>query len=167
LPKLVVADEPVASLDVSVRAQVLNLMRDARAGFQIAYLFITHDLGVVRSIADRVAVMYLGQIVEQGRTEAVLANPQHPYTRALLESTPIANPRLARQRRRATISGEIPSATHPPAGCRFHPRCPVALPSCATLEPQLLPLDNAWSVACHLVHPPAETTAASSQEAAR
>jgi peptide/nickel transport system ATP-binding protein len=154
LPKFVVADEPVASLDVSVRAQVLNLMREAREGFKITYLFITHDLGVVRSIADRVAVMYLGQLVEVGPTESIIQSPRHPYTRALLDSTPIANPKLARQRARVTISGEIPSASHPPPGCRFHPRCPVALPICTSLEPSLLPIDAEWSAACHLVHPP-------------
>jgi oligopeptide transport system ATP-binding protein len=150
-PRLVVADEPVASLDVSVRAQVLELIQHTHESLNVAYLFITHDLAVVRSIAHRVAVMYLGQIVESGPTEEVLKEPLHPYTRALLLSTPIANPRLARQRQRLAISGEIPSPAHPPAGCRFHPRCPFAMPVCSTTEPPLLSVSPGRLVACHLV----------------
>jgi oligopeptide/dipeptide ABC transporter ATP-binding protein len=156
-PRLIVADEPVASLDVSVRAQVLSLIEETRRSLGVAFLFITHDLGVVRAIADRLAVMYLGQIVESGPTDLILREPKHPYTQALLDSTPVPDPALSRRRRDRIIRGEIPSATRPPDGCRFHPRCPVGMPVCSTLEPirAASSSDPAWSAACHraLGHP--------------
>ncbi len=150
-PRLLVADEPVASLDVSVRAQVLNLMREARLASDVSYLFITHDLGVVRAIADRVAVMYLGRIVELGATEDVLRAPGHPYTQALLAATPEPDPALARRASASAISGEIPSSSRLPSGCRFHPRCPAAMPLCASVEPEMMAVGPGWAAACHLL----------------
>ncbi len=145
-PKVVVADEPVSALDVSIRAQVLNLLMDLQAEFNLAYLFISHDLGVVRHIADEVMVMYLGRTVEHGPKETIFAGPRHPYTRALLASTPAVDP--AQRRQRAAIKGELPSPFDPPPGCAFHRRCPHATPLCATAVPELRALDGRL-VACH------------------
>jgi dipeptide transport system ATP-binding protein len=145
-PKIVVADEPVSALDVSIRAQVLNLLMDLQEEFNLAYLFISHDLGVVRHIADEVMVMYLGRSVEHGPKEAIFAGPRHPYTRALLASTPVVNPkeRLAR----APLRGELPSPLNPPPGCPFHRRCPFATALCAESRPELREVDGRM-VACH------------------
>jgi dipeptide transport system ATP-binding protein len=145
-PKVVVADEPVSALDVSIRAQVLNLLMDLQAEFNLAYLFISHDLGVVRHIADEVMVMYLGRTVEHGAKETIFAGPRHPYTKALLASTPAVDP--AQRRQRAAIKGELPSPFDPPPGCAFHRRCPFATPLCASTVPELRAFDGRL-VACH------------------
>jgi dipeptide transport system ATP-binding protein len=145
-PKIVVADEPVSALDVSIRAQVLNLLMDLQEEFNLAYLFISHDLGVVRHIADEVMVMYLGRSVEHGPKEAIFAGPRHPYTRALLASTPVVNPK--ERLTRAPLRGELPSPLNPPPGCAFHRRCPFATALCAESRPELREVDGRM-VACH------------------
>ena len=144
-PRLVVADEPVSALDVSVRAQIVNLLAELQQRLGLAMLFIAHDLALVEQLADRVAVMYLGRIVEQGPCAEVLARPQHPYTVSLLESVPVPEPG---RRPWAPLGGEPPNPAAPPAGCRFHPRCPIARPRCAVEEPALLPV-GAGRAACH------------------
>ncbi len=128
-PKILVLDEPVSALDVSIRAQVLNLLAELQQEFGLAYLFISHDLSVVRHIADQVMVIYLGHAVEVGTREAIFAAPQHPYTRALLSATPVADPR--RKKERIVLQGELPSPFDPPSGCPFHPRCPLAFEPCS------------------------------------
>ncbi len=145
-PRIVVADEPVSALDVSIRAQVLNLLMDLQAEFDLAYLFISHDLGVVRHIADEIMVMYLGRAVEHGRKETIFAAPRHPYTKALLASTPAVDPK--RRATRLILRGELPSPLDPPPGCAFHRRCPMATPECAQLRPELREVDGRM-VACH------------------
>ena len=145
-PRVVVADEPVSALDVSIQAQVLNLMMDLRDQFDLAYLFISHDLGVVRHLADDVLVMYLGRPAEQGAKAAIFAHPRHPYTRALMSATPRVDPAL--RTRRETIKGELPSPLNPPSGCAFHRRCPLADSRCAAERPELRPVDGRL-VACH------------------
>jgi oligopeptide/dipeptide ABC transporter ATP-binding protein len=142
-----VADEPVSALDVSVRAQVLKLLRDLQQTSHLAELFITHDLGVVRAVASRVLVMYLGSLVERGPVDALFAAPGHPYTRALLAATPVPDP--ARRQAQRALGGEIPSPLAPPPGCRFHPRCPFAQEVCRTTPPPLVPLSNGLESACH------------------
>jgi len=149
-PRLIVADEPVSSLDVSGQAQVINLLIDLQEEFRIAYLFIAHDLAVVERIADRVAVMYLGQIVEVAARAEIFRNPLHPYTRALLQAIPIPDP--ARARERQVLRGDPPSPAQPPPGCRFHTRCPSAVEACPRIEPPLLEVAPGHWVACHL-HP--------------
>ena len=150
-PRLIICDEPVSALDVSVRAQVINLLEDLKQQFGVSYLFISHDLSVVEHIADRVAVMYLGTIVEAGARDQIWRNPQHPYTKALLAAAPIANPRLARARQRSVLQGELPSPIDPPAGCPFHSRCPMAQARCKTDRPLLRPVGNDTRAACHFI----------------
>jgi oligopeptide/dipeptide ABC transporter ATP-binding protein len=148
-PKLIICDEPVSALDVSVRAQVINLLEDLKAQFGVSYLFISHDLSVVEHIADRVAVMYLGTVVEIGGRDQIWRIPQHPYTKALLEAAPIANPKAARARRRTVLQGELPSAIDPPSGCPFHSRCPIVQDRCRVERPELRTVSSGAAAACH------------------
>jgi dipeptide transport system ATP-binding protein len=149
-PDVLVLDEPVSALDVSIQAQVLNLLADLQERHNLAYLFISHDLSVVRHIANDVMVMYLGRAVEQGPRDAIFGNPQHPYTKALLSATPQPDPE--RKRERIVLSGELPSPLNPPSGCTFHPRCPWSFEPCPRLSPRLLANDGSL-VACHAVNP--------------
>ncbi len=148
-PKLLILDEPTSALDVSVQAQILNLLDDLRKEFKMSYLIISHDLSVVRYISNRVAVMYLGKIVEMAETEELFEKPLHPYTQALLSAVPEPDPELLRRKKRVKLPGEIPSALNPPKGCRLHPRCPYELTSkCTEEEPPLIEVEKGHFVAC-------------------
>lgn len=147
-PQFIVADEPVSALDVSVRAQILNLMNELKNRFQLTYLYISHDLSTVKFISDRVAVMYLGKVVETGPVKAIFENPKHPYTEALIAAVPIPNPELRADRK--PMEGEPPSPISPPAGCRFHPRCPRKTDICSEVEPQAIEVESGHQVCCHL-----------------
>ena len=147
-PSLIVADEPVSALDVSVQAQIVNLFMDLQAKLGLTYVFVAHDLSVVRQIATRTAVMYLGTMVELGETDRVLHSPSHPYTAALISAVPEPDPD-GNMKQRVVLKGDPPSPTNPPSGCRFHTRCPVAQPLCKEKVPELLPIGENHSVACH------------------
>jgi len=149
-PHMLIADEPVSMLDVSIRAEILNLLADLRKTRQISIILITHDLGTCGYFADRIAVMYLGRIVEIGPTRQILSNPQHPYTRALLSVVPVPNPRLRRQR--LILQGETPNPIHVPPGCRFHPRCPIAVERCHSEDPAFVLVGEAHQAACLLIN---------------
>jgi oligopeptide/dipeptide ABC transporter ATP-binding protein len=149
-PKLLVLDEPVSSLDVSIQADVINLLGDLQDELGIAYLFIAHDLALVRHVSSRIAVMYLGRIVEEGPAGAVYDAPKHPYTEALLSAIPVPDPLRQRQRARIVLEGDIPSPAAPPPGCRFHTRCPHAFEPCATVDPPEFVTPDGTRVACHL-----------------
>jgi oligopeptide transport system ATP-binding protein len=147
-PKLIIADEPVSALDVSIQAQVLNLMQKLQDDLKLTYIFIAHDLGVVRHISDRVAVMYLGRLVELAESESLYSKPLHPYSQALLSAVPIPDPQFEREQ--LILKGDIPSPSNPPTGCTFHTRCPHAMEHCKLVVPQLQQVKPGHSVACHL-----------------
>ena len=149
-PRLVVADEPVSALDVSVQAQVINLLMDLQSEFELTYLFVAHDLSVVKQISDRVVVMYVGKIVEMASTEELFANPKHPYTEALLAAVPVPDPRARRQDRKL-LQGEVANPANPPSGCYFHPRCPYAQDICRTETPMLNEVSPGHFASCHRV----------------
>jgi oligopeptide transport system ATP-binding protein len=150
-PKLIIADEPVSALDVSIQSQMLNLLDDLQNELQLTYVFIAHDLGVVRHVSDRIAVMYLGKIVELSPAEELYTRPIMPYTEALLSAVPIPDPDLAEKRERIVLEGDVPSPINPPSGCRFHPRCRYATDVCRQLEPPLVDYGQGHLAACH--HP--------------
>ena len=150
-PDILVADEPTAGLDVSVAAGLLNLMRDLRERLNLTYIIITHNLNVISFIADRVAVMYLGKIMEITNSDELYDNPLHPYTQALLSAVPIPDPMVDRQRKRILLTGDVPSPVNPPSGCHFHPRCHMAIDACKEQAPELRDVGNDHLVACHRV----------------
>lgn len=149
-PELIICDEPISALDVSIQAQVINLLKDFQEEKGVSYLFIAHDLSMVRYVSDDVGVMYLGQLVEVCEAGEIYKNPLHPYTKGLLGSIPIANPKLAKMKEKSSIEGDIPSPIKPPSGCCFHTRCPYAKPACSEAVPQMKDAGNGHMVACHL-----------------
>jgi len=149
-PKLIIADEPVSALDMSTQSQVVNLLLDLQQQLGVAFLFIAHDLSIVHHASDRIAVMYLGKIVEVGEAEEVYTNPRHPYAEALISAIPVPDPQTERDRKRIVLEGDPPSPIDPPSGCRYHPRCAYAMDICKTVDPEPTPTVNGGTVACHL-----------------
>lgn len=148
-PEFIVCDEPISALDVSIQAQIINLLQDLQEKYNLTYLFIAHDLSVVRHISNRVGVMYLGRMAEMGDKELIFSNPKHPYTRALLSAVPVPNPHIEKTRKRQVLGGDVPSAIEPPGGCHFHPRCPIADEKCKAVVPEWRQLDDRRWTACH------------------
>jgi peptide/nickel transport system ATP-binding protein len=151
-PEFIVLDEPTSSLDVSVQAQIINMFLDFQERFHFSYLFISHNLGLVRFISQRVAIMYLGRIVEMGESEEIFSQPLHPYSKALLSATPVPDPKVEKARKRIILTGGVPSPINRPSGCFFNPRCPFKMEVCEKEYPQLIQISDDHWVACHLVN---------------
>ena len=147
-PKLVIADEPVSALDVSIQAQIINLFSDLQEEKQLSYLFISHDLSVIEHLCTRIAIMYLGNIVEIANRDELFNNPLHPYTKALLSAVPIPNPTI--KRKRIILTGDMPNPANPPSGCKFHTRCPYAIDKCSEIDPEFRKISEGHEVSCHL-----------------
>ncbi len=160
-PNFIVADEPISALDVSIQSQIINLLEDLQEEFDLTYLFVSHDLSVVKHIADRVGVMYLGKLVEVAGKREFYRKPLHPYSEALLSAVPVSDP--SHRKKRIILKGDVPSPSNPPSGCPFHTRCPYAMEVCKQVTPQLMPTESGHYVACHLIHPPEKSIAAAKE----